>query len=215
MDLPGASTASQRPALTTADLLSPRPAALTTFLVLCVLALAVPVFQIHYHARFPSPPEQRAVEVTLFVQLAALALLWPILLPNAATALAIAAVAAAMHQFAAWLALSSNLDAAAASLFFAAWVAGLAGLRSCFANARVMLLPGAVLALYTFAGAAAAYLRAEYARPALPGWLAGPLAAYLTDGPTNPIAYLPPLGLLAGSALFHILRRPHLSWRRA
>ncbi|MGH7215580.1 MAG: hypothetical protein ACREIT_12515, partial [Tepidisphaeraceae bacterium] len=87
-----------------------------------LLALALCATRVPFAARFPQPAERVALEVMLAAQLAASAMLFPLVLRDAPASLAAIASAWVMLQFAGWLGGNSLGQVFIASLGSSAWM---------------------------------------------------------------------------------------------
>ncbi len=168
-----------RPANSSADSSQPAPpllpirkspvSPLLIWLVLQLIALAIPIFRIPFFATksFPSTPESLALGGMLVVQIGSAALLFPFLTRDArATAMVIAA-SWPFTVLAGFLA--SHADQRkipAAAIYASAWLIGLALWNRALRSPRVKAAAVAVAALLAFGGPVLWYLHREYGFPA-------------------------------------------------
>ena len=124
---------------------------------LCVAALRVPLA-----AKYPDPPELLAVHVMTVTQITAAALLFPDLLADWQTALAVIAAAWPFAALAAALAALSLHRVAPAEMYVTGWLIGLSLWRGVLRGPRASAHGIAVASAATIGGAIVWYLAIEF-----------------------------------------------------
>lgn len=184
-----------------------------------VAALALAASHVRLHASYPTPPEQVAPLMMTLVQLAGLALLFPLLLSNVATMLAVAAMAAVFQQLAGWLAIAAPHDLWAPTGFVAAWAVALYLLRAAFlgddAPSARQHYATAALGCWNLGGIALWYLQLEFRGSELPTWVMGPLSSVAGGGIGGLVDWLSPFTICLLSVGWMLVGARKSTWRQA
>jgi hypothetical protein len=142
-------------------------APLALWLAVQMAALLIAASRIPLSARYPSPEESLAVHVLLVVQIAASALLFPLLFRGVGGAIIVIATTIPFIQLAAFLATQTdNRRLALAALYVILWLIGLWFLNRACRTAKSRMHGIGLATLLSLGGATLAYLRREYAAPA-------------------------------------------------
>jgi hypothetical protein len=140
-------------------------AALLPWLVLQLLALALPTLQVPLSDDFPRPTERVAVQEMVIVQVLSAAMLFP-MLRNVPTTIAVIASTWPFLQLAGMLAGTPAPRLLCATLYLAMWMITLALANSMLRSRRARLRAAAFTTSFALAGPLFWYLRHEFASDA-------------------------------------------------
>lgn len=148
-------------------------------------------------AGYPQPAEQVALHLMVATQIAASAVLFPVLLRTAPLGLMVIVTAWPFQLAAGYLAAQSAAEVLPLSLFVSSWLIGLTLWRATLITGPLRRLGTALASGLTLGGAALWYLAAEFGPPPSPTDLPppahfGPLAAGLALIPTSLADTTPP-----------------------
>ena len=136
---------------------------LSLWLALQLLALLLPTLQIPLSDDFPRPIERVALDEMLIVQIAAAALLFPMLFTSAATTLVLIAATWPFLQLAAMLSATNSQRLPFAAIYLAMWMTTLALIDSALHVNRARMRAVALATSFTLAGPLLSYLNVEFA----------------------------------------------------
>jgi hypothetical protein len=151
---------------------TPRPAPaliapLALWLAIQLAALLLAASRVPLSARYPTPEESLAVHVLVIVQIAASAMLFPLLFRGLTTSIVLIATTIPFLQLAAFLAAQTdNRRLALCSIYVALWLAGLALLNASLPSTRTKMYGVALATAISLGGAILAYLHREFGAPA-------------------------------------------------
>ena len=140
----------------------PHLGALFLWLVIQLLALALPTLQIPLSDNFPRPIERLAVHELVIVQVLAAAMLFPMLFKNIATTIALVASTWPFLQLAGMLAATPTPRLLCAALYLALWMTALALINATLRSRRAQLQATALTTSFTLAGPLLWYLYHEF-----------------------------------------------------
>jgi hypothetical protein len=142
-------------------------APLIVWLAVQMFALGVAAFRVPLSARYPQPEESLAVHVLVVVQIAAAALLFPILFRSITSSIVVIASAVPFIQLSAFLAtFTDNRRLALCAAYLALWLTGLAILNAALRSEKSKMYGVAAASLMALGGAVIAYLHREFGAPA-------------------------------------------------
>jgi len=183
---------------------------LLLWLTVQLIALAIGAVGFPLSARKPVPPETLSIQIMLVTQIAAAALLWPLLFLERRASLAVIATAIPFAQAAAFLSVTPRGDAYAAVGLVLVWLIAL-GVLPARRPGLTMILRAAVI-LWSIGGAIVTYLQADFSLDAIKP--VGPIVYVLAalDGKSSSgawvIAGFSVLVALAARLLCNAIRTP-------
>lgn len=184
---------------------------LLIWLAVQLLALLMAVMRIPMSARFHQPAEDLAVEMMVVSQVAASAMLFPLLMRDGKTTLILIAASWPFAQLAGFLSNVPPMRMAAASLYVSTWLAALGIWRAALPSQRSQLIGIAVATILSLGGPLLAYLRLEFSSGKIDPRLLGPVVAAIglsrSAFPSLIIWLLPMILIALGSFAFFISQR--------
>jgi hypothetical protein len=197
-----------------------KPLPLFIWLGVQLLSLLAVAARVPFTPHFPTAQERLAVDLLVMVQVAASALLFPVILSGTGTAISAVLSGLTFVAFAAALAAVSPAPAGRAAAYVALWLAALAALLRVFRSQMTQLIASSVIAAWVLGAPVVWYLRAEFAPPTMPpadylrDWLGtaawSPLAGALAQlhGGPSVCSWIAPAAVLSFAAgRFFIARR--------
>jgi hypothetical protein len=160
---------------------------LLTWILIQLAALALGASAIPIWAHHPAPRESLAAQELIAIQIAASAMLFPILLPNFSTTIAITFLAWPFLHLAGMLSLTPEANLLRACLYLSLWIIGLRTCAASLHSTNAILLGICLAESFTLGGAILWYLHLESASASASPELFGPLiGAVLQIGKWNP-----------------------------